>query len=378
MVSVWICVIDAQCPVPTKRITDEETEGPYWIDEMLHRSDIREDRIGIPLTLHLTIYTVYSHSTRNAACAQTYAPVTNAQIDIWHCDANGTYGDEASQGTVGQRWLRGYQRTNVYGEVTFLTIYPGWYSGRTAHIHFRVRLQNDMGVYTYSDTSQLYFDDNITSIVYESPIYSRGQKDAPNTRDSLFDTTLIMPLSGNNTNGYEGYFNVYYPFWTGTFPETTPEVTPSYGWNISNWSPCTLLCGGGTQIRTVECISSTGDIVDNSLCDDATKVPSLRTCNEVPCFGVSTYMWQTGNWSACSNETCVETRMVACTNGTHIVSDAYCSGSFKPLSYDICNYNASRCNITLISELYGSSAYTITYMMTIWIVIVHVIAMWMG
>lgn len=40
-------------------------------------------------------------------------------------------------------WLRGVQQTDEDGMVEFDTIVPGWYSGRTAHIHVKVRPCND-------------------------------------------------------------------------------------------------------------------------------------------------------------------------------------------------------------------------------------------
>src|SRR5438477_2608612 len=116
-------------------LTPEETEGPYWVEEGLDRSDITVDpsdgsvRPGVPLQLNLNVLRA------DASCA----PAAGARVDVWHCDAGGLYSDEAANGTVGKRFLRGYQTTDANGAVRFTTIYPGWYSGRTIHIHFRVR-----------------------------------------------------------------------------------------------------------------------------------------------------------------------------------------------------------------------------------------------
>src|SRR5439155_14057363 len=77
------------------------------------------------------------------------SPLAGAQIDIWHCNGAGAYSDEAAgmgnPNTVGLKYLRGYQTTAARGIVQFTTIYPGWYTSRTAHIHARVR--------TYSGTT---------------------------------------------------------------------------------------------------------------------------------------------------------------------------------------------------------------------------------
>ena len=112
------------------------TEGPYWVEEQLNRSDIRQDpsngttKAGTPLTLQINVY-----QSNTSGCV----PVSNAMVDIWHCDAAGLYSDEAANNTVGQKFLRGFQMTDSNGTVTFTTIYPGWYNGRAVHIHVRVR-----------------------------------------------------------------------------------------------------------------------------------------------------------------------------------------------------------------------------------------------
>ncbi len=88
-----------------------------------------------------------------------------AIVDIWHCDAAGVYSDATDPGfnTVGKKFLRGYQVTDANGGVQFTTIYPGWYRGRTVHIHFKVRAKAKSGQ-SYEFTSQLYFDDAIPRI----------------------------------------------------------------------------------------------------------------------------------------------------------------------------------------------------------------------
>src|SRR5690349_6712421 len=118
--------------------TPEQTEGPYFVDERLNRADIRSDPAngrmsdGVPLKLRLI-----AHAIAGSACT----PLRGAIVDIWHCDASGTYSDVEDPGfkSSGQKFLRGYQTTGSDGSVEFVTIYPGWYRGRATHIHFKVR-----------------------------------------------------------------------------------------------------------------------------------------------------------------------------------------------------------------------------------------------
>src|SRR5439155_11326042 len=114
--------------------TPSETQGPYWVDEKLNRSDIRSAQSGLNLYLTVNVSKLSNGVSK---------PVSGAYIDIWHCNALGAYSDEAAgagnPNTLGQTYLRGYQITNSHGIVRFTTIYPGWYTSRTAHIHARVR-----------------------------------------------------------------------------------------------------------------------------------------------------------------------------------------------------------------------------------------------
>ena len=119
-------------------VRPEQTEGPYFVDAQLNRSDIRPDpetgaiKAGTPLALTFVVSEVSGGMCR---------PIYGAHIDVWHCDASGMYSDvvDPSFNTKGHRFLRGYQITNKSGEAEFATIYPGWYSGRAVHIHFKIR-----------------------------------------------------------------------------------------------------------------------------------------------------------------------------------------------------------------------------------------------
>ena len=170
-------------------LTPEMTEGPYWIDERLNRADLIVDptdnsvQAGLPLVLTIRVYQVAN---------QTVTALPGAYVDLWHCNASGLYSDEAANNTVGQKWLRGYQASDTQGKVRFLTIYPGWYRGRTPHIHCRVRVLSG-GSLTYNFTTQFFFDEAITDTVYATaPYSSRTGRDTLNSTDMIYTATDCM------------------------------------------------------------------------------------------------------------------------------------------------------------------------------------------
>lgn len=183
-------------------VTPALTEGPYFVDERLNRSDLRSDpstgavKAGVPLNLTLRLMQVSSAG----ACA----PLAGALVDMWHCDATGLYSDVSAQRTVGQRFLRGYQVSSAEGQVQFLTIYPGWYQGRAVHIHFKART-NPAGSSGLEVTSQMFFDEALTDAVHaQSPYNTRGRRDTTNSADGIFrggGTQLVVPLSASGA-GY--------------------------------------------------------------------------------------------------------------------------------------------------------------------------------
>jgi protocatechuate 3,4-dioxygenase beta subunit len=179
-------------------LTPEQTEGPYYLDIDRVRSDIREDRQGTPLRLAIRV-------RENGSCQ----PVADAAVDIWHCDATGLYSgfEAASTGGGGgrdsTRYLRGTQITNAQGIVEFLTVYPGWYRGRTVHIHCKVQLNNAEVL-----TTQLYFDEKVTSAVYAAqPYASDTGRDTFNNNDGIFNDETILAVSKDGT-GYVGAINL--------------------------------------------------------------------------------------------------------------------------------------------------------------------------
>jgi protocatechuate 3,4-dioxygenase beta subunit len=191
-------------------VRPEMTIGPYFVDEQLNRSDIRTEpsdnsvKEGVPLTLAIGVFDVANNSC---------TPLTDAQVDIWHCDALGVYSGVSDQGfdTTGQQFLRGYQLTDGTGKVQFLTIYPGWYSGRAVHIHFTIRTKAADGQ-DYQFTSQFFFDDALTDQVHaQEPYASKGQRDTRNDDDNIYmngGDQLLLNMEGNDTNGYTTTINI--------------------------------------------------------------------------------------------------------------------------------------------------------------------------
>ena len=169
--------------------TAEQTEGPYYFDADSIRSDIREGRPGTPLVLAVRV-----------RAGDDCAPVENAIVDIWHCDAGGVYsGFDSGEG---ERFLRGAQATNEDGIAKFTTIYPGFYEGRTVHIHAKVHLDRQTVL-----TTQLYFDDAVSDAVFaKDPYAAQGERDQRNDSDGIFDDSLLLTLERSG-EGYLGLMN---------------------------------------------------------------------------------------------------------------------------------------------------------------------------
>jgi len=200
----------AQQALPSCVLTPQQTEGPYFVDERLNRSDIRPDPVtgavsaGVPLKLSLQVTQV-----AGSACT----PMSGIYVDLWQCDAQGVYSDVNDRNTGstagGSKFLRGYQQTDAEGRVAFTTIYPGWYSGRAVHIHFKVRTALD-GT-TREQISQFYFDDALTDQVHALPPYaSKGQGRMRNDRDGIYRNggpALTVPVVQDG-EGYAGTYNI--------------------------------------------------------------------------------------------------------------------------------------------------------------------------
>ena len=191
-------------------LTAALTEGPYFVDERLNRSDIRADSVtgaisqGVPLDLTFNVSRVES-----SACT----PLTGAYLDVWHCDAAGVYSDVGGAG-AGRRFLRGYQITDAQGVARFTTIYPGWYTGRAVHIHFKLRLIAGATT-TYEFTSQFFFNESLTDTVHAlSPYTAKGRRDRLNTNDGIYnglstaEKAALTLQTTQSSNGYSGVISL--------------------------------------------------------------------------------------------------------------------------------------------------------------------------
>ena len=187
-------------------VSPTETRGPYpdtvgmINNPAFFRRDITEGKSGLPLALTLTVVNV------NSACA----PVSNVQVEIWQCDASGSYSEYSQPGFngAGQTFLRGVQTTDASGQVTFTTIYPGWYAGRATHIHVDVYRSG-----TIVKSTQIAFPEDVTRAVYGSGVYaSKGQNSTSNAGDMVFSDSLADELAaitgGSASSGYTATFRV--------------------------------------------------------------------------------------------------------------------------------------------------------------------------
>jgi protocatechuate 3,4-dioxygenase beta subunit len=206
----------------TVAVTPTMTEGPYWIDELLRRFDVRASsgssttQSGIPLAVKI-----------NVLDAATGGAINGAHVDIWHANAYGLYSDEGGQpggtSTVGQNYLRGYQVTGVDagalaapvdGQVNFATIWPGWYQGRAIHIHVRVRTYDGSAVAT-NYTTQIFFSDadNATVMNGAAPYNTRSPRTDPTTdeTDNILgsaQSTNVVPVTGSIADGFAATFTI--------------------------------------------------------------------------------------------------------------------------------------------------------------------------
>ncbi len=166
----------------------ELTEGPYYLDLDLVRSDITEGRSGLPLDLRV-----------NVVDADACEPIEGAAVDVWHCDAEGAY--SGVQGAEGETFCRGVQLTDSEGVAEFRTVFPGWYTGRAVHIHIKVSADGDQ-----THTGQLFFDPETLSAVYATePYAARGEPDQPNESDGIYQqsggVTVLAVTVGDSATG---------------------------------------------------------------------------------------------------------------------------------------------------------------------------------
>jgi uncharacterized protein (TIGR03437 family) len=257
--------------------TPTVTEGPYWVDEKLFRSDIRTDpgtgtaRAGVPLTLAINIQNL---------SGGTCTPLAGAYVDIWHCDAKGIYSDEptynpgggtGSVNTSGQKFLRGYQITDIDGKVTFTTIYPGWYTGRTIHIHIRVRTYSGTTVLS-NFVSQIFFDEAVNNTVLADSNYSRTSgRDTTNASDMVYRVTnqerMLATASGSISAGYTAAITMGATFQTpaASAPTITSGGVASAVSGAAGVSPGSWISIYGSNLASAARALASSDIAGNSI-----------------------------------------------------------------------------------------------------------------
>ena len=184
--------------LPACVVAPELTEGPYYLDVDLDRSDIRTNTSDNAVSegAVLTLDWIVSQAD-GSACI----PLEGVVVDVWHCDALGDY--SGVSGNTGN-FLRGFQRTDASGRASFTTIYPGWYQGRAVHIHFKIRTDPEAEA-GFEFTSQLFFDDELNRTVFATGVYARkGPQDQPNESDQIFNQSGGATLLAVTQDG-DGY-----------------------------------------------------------------------------------------------------------------------------------------------------------------------------
>ena len=179
-------------------ISPSETKGPFPIKTPsdLAKANIVSDRKGIPLLVTIKI------QNKNNNCKD----LSNVMVDIWHCDAEGNYSEYGGTGMqsidyTSVHFLRGRQTTNEKGEVSFITIYPGWYRGRAPHIHVEILDNNNKSLLS----TQIAFPEDISDTVYTNSNY-KGKADTSNSSDNVFSNSISLHMAdsikGNNNDCY--------------------------------------------------------------------------------------------------------------------------------------------------------------------------------
>lgn len=193
-------------PADGSNSTDGSTVDVLSLSGILRsdlRSNVGESMVlsGVPLNLTLTV------ANLNQSCAV----IEGAAVYIWHCDKDGeysAYNTSANGDHVGETYLRGVQLTDANGQVSFTTVYPGWYAGRITHIHAEVYLDGNYASGTPDKTTQFAFPQSVTTEVYASSLYATHGQNTSITSfsaDNVFSDgtdTEMLTLSGDTSSGY--------------------------------------------------------------------------------------------------------------------------------------------------------------------------------
>ncbi|MBV9323725.1 MAG: intradiol ring-cleavage dioxygenase [Chloroflexi bacterium] len=199
-------------------LTAEQEEGPFYVDLDLVRSDVREDQVGIPLNLTMTVLDM-----------NTCQPLPNAAVDIWSANALGVYSAEAQLGSSGATFLRGLQITGADGTIQFTTLYPGWYTGRVNHIHMKVHVGGAATSASFDETGshvahtgQMFFPQDVNDAIAKiSPYTSNRNAYVSNSQDGVYTSQSgslsQLALTGNPSDGFSGSITL----------SVDPDATPA-------------------------------------------------------------------------------------------------------------------------------------------------------
>lgn len=185
---------------PNCTLIPTETAGPFPLDltenQTFFRQDIREDRTGVLLKQKIRVIG-----------ADNCLPMPNVRVNIWHCDKDGLY--SGYQTETGKTYLRGYQITDAHGEVEFVTIFPGWYTGRICHIHFQAYVSS-----IYAAISQLTYPIAEKNAIYAAnpSTYTKGADPLSYNNDGIFSDGYSFQLAtltpNAETGGYDSFLEV--------------------------------------------------------------------------------------------------------------------------------------------------------------------------
>jgi protocatechuate 3,4-dioxygenase beta subunit len=170
---------------PACILTPAAVPGPFYFDPKLQRADITEGNPGVPLRLRFIVLDA-------ADCT----PVSGARVDVWHTRADGYYsgypgqGDKHNVDTSGGTFMRGTQIADGRGEAAFRSVYPGWYGGRTVHVHFKVFIDDKDML-----TGQMYFPDALSQYIFAN-VGAYTRKAVRNTFNNNDDLALSDTTRG--------------------------------------------------------------------------------------------------------------------------------------------------------------------------------------
>lgn len=134
-VPAWCLGARAQ-PAPALRATPAQTEGPFY--PLAFPKDSDSDLLHNGALVYPEGQACWLEGSVINLAGR---PLAGAQVEIWQCDQTGHYHHPGDGGRADVRF-QGFGRFTVAadGRYRFRTIRPAAYSGRTPHIHLKIRL----------------------------------------------------------------------------------------------------------------------------------------------------------------------------------------------------------------------------------------------